>query len=923
VTGRPRPWVAAGLLALVAAGVTGCDNGRTPIAPSANVTTLIVSEAWMQSAADDVDVQGRLASLQGAIKKLREETGSGWIGRQDDVTGYLADLSGGSRVGAPEQFMDAYGPALFGVDSIVLDLAEPDTETVPGMVSTRATQTLGTVPVRDAELVFTSRAGSSPRANRVTGVRGRVFPGLTVTTEPQITRHAAALIAADASGGRVTNRTTLVVLPTGEGVLAWEVTIAAGPDSPLGSGLYYVDALTGDLVDIRPTSVDGSPALGSGQVSRHDPDPNSVEVTGVDPYGTRLTSHGLRRSDGIAMTDTTTPAWDSATGKGGVFTYDATGLTDRRQLPGRLVVNPDTEVRDPDVIAAQTYGRAILDYYAGFGRNSWDDNGASLVSSVHWGTPDYCNEEFDGRQMLYGNPCISDGKQITGSVVAADIAGHEVTHGVTQTSARLVYSGQPGALNESFSDYFGNVIGNLVEGNDTNSWGEDSCTGMPTGTFRCVVNPDGSVAQRYLLNGNDYDEYLRLLNTGARALVLTGRNQDNGGVHFNSQIMNNALWSIRTQLAKIDNLPGNDSPLARSFDRAVYGALTTGLAPTSGFVDARAAVEHVVIESGLDPVVLRVTREVFDANKICAGCASPGTVVGDSVTSAPQSELHPSVSGDRVAWLNLNQTNWAGQATSANVDGSQTTVGSSGDVMELAFGGKALLTLDARGRVERTDPNGASTVVANVDPNVAVGAGFVGSDAGAAWADGRDSVSFVAPEGTLVRATVPGLAGDKILAMGTGGGYVAIGTSTGKVFSWHPGSGEPVQVGTMPAAVTAMGAYGGNVLAIADSREARLFGTDGTALAVSKAAVYFGAAMSADYAVWTEATGELSTGVRPGGGALDTDLYVMSLATGKIYNLLSASGQQGFPSLSGRRLVWQDAVLGGDDIRTFELPAGL
>ena len=60
-----------------------------------------------------------------------------------------------------------------------------------------------------------------------------------------------------------------------------------------------------------------------------------------------------------------------------------------------------------------------------------------------------------------------------------------------------------------------------------------------------------------------------------------------------------------------------------------------------------------------------------------------------------------------------------------------------------------------------------------------------------------------------------------------------------------------------------------------------------------------------------------------GGGAVDTDLYLYSLKTGTIYNLLDERGQQAFPAVSGDRLVWQDAVFGGDDIMTAELPPGL
>ena len=59
-------------------------------------------------------------------------------------------------------------------------------------------------------------------------------------------------------------------------------------------------------------------------------------------------------------------------------------------------------------------------------------------------------------------------------------------------------------------------------------------------------NPDGTLSFRYLLNGSDFDDYLRVLNPGERLRLLAGYTQDFGGVHDNSAIWNNALWCIRT-----------------------------------------------------------------------------------------------------------------------------------------------------------------------------------------------------------------------------------------------------------------------------------------------------------------------------------------------------------------------------------------
>ena len=115
------------------------------------------------------------------------------------------------------------------------------------------------------------------------------------------------------------------------------------------------------------------------------------------------------------------------------------------------------------------------------------------------------------------------------------------------------------------------------------------------------------------------------------------------------------------------------------------------------------------------------------------------------------------------------------------------------------------------------------------------------------------------------------------------------------------------------------------MLALDDSQVAVLFDGSGGTTQLTESAVPYGSALNGDYAIWPEAVGALGGGVAAdsGRGTVDTDLYLYSLKTGTIYNLLDERGQQGFPAVSGDRLVWQDSVFGGDDIMTAELPPGL
>ncbi|MCW2817036.1 MAG: Zn-dependent metalloprotease [Nocardioides sp.] len=965
-----RRTAGAALVALVALAATGCDGSRNEDSSTGfggggpGPTTLIASDAFVRNTSSEV-VRARLADLADGVDELRAVTGSGWVGRQDDVTGYLAELSGGgygdpdngSGAAVVEELMGAYGEQLFGIDDTDLALGEASTlqldETGPAATTIRATQTFDDVPVRDGELVFS--LGGTSDDDRLHHVRGRVFPGLDVSTQPQIPAARAARRIAALTGGQTVGDPVLTVLPHDTGVLTWEITVAGVTRQreglTLSDGLFYLDATTGDVIDNRalaadravpshhrwtrsaPRLVRGAPLPGAGAaaaVPRIAEGP-SVEVTGTDPFGMTLTAQGQQTDQGVALIDTTTPTYDAATGTGGIVTNDA---RDTEQLPGPVYTSDSTQIADPEVISAHALSRAVYDFYAQLGRRSWDDAGSSLVSTVNSENSDaVCNAFYSSTltppQMVYGNPCVDGGEPITGSTVDIDTAGHEITHGVIDTSAGLIYAGQSGALNESFADYFGNVIGDAYLGRDSDSFSEQSCTGIPADTYGCATNPDGQRATRYMLDGTGYGDYLSVLNPGLRLGELGFGNQDHGGVHLNSSIWNNSLWTIRSTLAKIDNSTGLESPLAQDFDRIVYFALTTQLGPSSGFVDARTAVEQVAVDAGADPRILSLAREVFDGNDICAGCADVGPVGGELISGDPVTELSPAVSGDQVAWTTAIEGNWGVPYTSS-VGASAEDVSSTPDTAMLAFSGDAVVTFESpdgsQASIVRTAPDGTRTELSGADRSTLL-AGLGGSAEGAAWqVEGDGALYFVDPAGQVSTTPLPDLGGDAITAVGTGGGVVGLGTEQGRVLAWTPG-GDIVELGQVEGQVVNVAAHGTRVLAVTDEGQAAIVGSGGDVTVLSQDAKPYGAAMSADYSVFVEITATLGGGVAEANDALgvfpDTDLFLYSHATGAVYDLLPQPGQQGFPSISGDRLVWQDSVYGGDDILTATIPAGL
>jgi Zn-dependent metalloprotease len=130
---------------------------------------------------------------------------------------------------------------------------------------------------------------------------------------------------------------------------------------------------------------------------------------------------------------------------------------------------PSTPVADPvnaaDATArnAAVEAQAVYDFYnTAFARNSIDNAGMTIASSVHYSTG-YNNALWNGTQMVYGD---GDGRLFIDFTKGNDVIGHELTHGVTQHSLQLSYVNEAGGLNESLSDAFGSMFRQYQAGQD-------------------------------------------------------------------------------------------------------------------------------------------------------------------------------------------------------------------------------------------------------------------------------------------------------------------------------------------------------------------------------------------------------------------------------------------------------------------------
>jgi Zn-dependent metalloprotease len=206
-------------------------------------------------------------------------------------------------------------------------------------------------------------------------------------------------------------------------------------------------------------------------------------------------------------------------------------------LPGRKVrAEGDPPSADEGVNEAYDGADKVYDFYNEvFDRDSVDDKGLELVSSVHYGVK-YDNAFWNGSQMVYGDgsgQVFIDG----GMTKSLDVIGHEMTHGVTQFTAGLEYHSQPGALNESMSDVFGSLVKqySLGQSADQADWliGEGILVPGLGKALRSMKEPgtafDGDSQPAHM------SDYVDLPDDN-------DPRHDNGGVHINSGITNRAFY---------------------------------------------------------------------------------------------------------------------------------------------------------------------------------------------------------------------------------------------------------------------------------------------------------------------------------------------------------------------------------------------
>ena len=428
-----------------------------------------------------------------------------------------------------------------------------------GVSHVRFDRTYRGLPVVGGDLVVHQGRDGSFRSTSGRALAAFQLPATASVTARAATAKAASVV--DLARERATH--DLVVLAVDRApALAWRVDVTGRAADGAPAGEYvFVGARTGRVLD-RWASTEEATGSGTGVVD------------GTVSLETTLSNGQYTRVDGT---------------RGGNATYN--GPQASASTP--LFSDADNAWGDGTTANAQSagvdahYGIATTwDFYKNtFGRNGIANDGKGAKSYVHDGA--YVNASWSDSCfcMRYG-----DGDATTYPLVALDVAGHEMSHGVTSRTAGLTYRGESGGLNEATSDIFGtNVEFYANNANDPGDYviGEEiyrsynpaanyirrmDKPSMDGASQDCWTNRTKSVDVHY--SSGPANHFFYLLSEGSGAKTLNG-------ISYNSPTCNGTtLTGIgRAQAAAI-----------------WYRALTVYMTSSTGYSGARVATTNAATD---------------------------------------------------------------------------------------------------------------------------------------------------------------------------------------------------------------------------------------------------------------------------------------------------------------------------------------
>lgn len=454
-----------------------------------------------------------------------------------------------------------------------------------GMTHVKMQQQIQGVPVYGAEIIVHGEGQSFDFLN------GRYFPSFEMASvTPSLDdQKIQAICHQDLGGiqsydidvqklmGGAQTTSELVVLPTEQGfVLAYHITTYK---NLVERWEYFIDANSGKVIKKYESICKFHNHKHEGGVcSKGQNAEASVVLDGkatansVDLFNITRTINTYQVGTKYYMIDGSRDIFSSTTDQlpddpeGVIWTIDAFNTSPQKSSFNydHVTSTNNTWTNKTSVSAHYNGGKAFEYFRSVHSRPSINGQGGNIVSLINVADDDGSsmgNAFWNGAAMFYGNGDSAFKPLARG----LDVAGHEMTHGVVQSTANLEYQGESGALNESFADIFGVMI-------DRDDWlvGEDVVIAavFPSGALRSLQDPH---------NGASTNNF----NAGWQPKVYSERykgSEDNGGVHINSGIPNHAFYLFATAVGK------------DKAEKVYYRALSNYLTKSSQFVDCRIAV---------------------------------------------------------------------------------------------------------------------------------------------------------------------------------------------------------------------------------------------------------------------------------------------------------------------------------------------
>ena len=450
-----------------------------------------------------------------SFKELESSTQQRWSWTQEGTSSVhlvgsrnkgalVVNARGGDPVYATLSLLAAH-KRLFKMKAPATELAVRKSEVDSlGMTHTRFAQTVHGVPVHGAEVMAHFDA-----AGHVTSIDSSYVADLDLDVTPKL---AAAEALAKAKE-RVLSRSVVdaSTLESDEGEL---MVFADEGVAPRLAYRYKVRAMEAKEPAIWVTTVDAS----TGEILQQYDNLQTIQGQGVGFMGDTKQFEVTQSGNGFVLTDSSA----------GVQIRTLTARQ-AQQAPGQPITSTVATSWDTGVpgagaaVDAHFNAIAVFKYYKErHQRNAIDGAGGAMLSTAHYGQ-NFENAAWDSVGMFYGD----GGASFRPLSVSIDVVGHEFTHGVIEKTSNLEYLNQPGALNEAVADIMGAYVEHAIKPDPTNNWLLGESVAKQGSALRSMKNP----------NAVDNPQ-------PAHMTQFVNTQQDNGGVHINSGIINNAAFLL-------------------------------------------------------------------------------------------------------------------------------------------------------------------------------------------------------------------------------------------------------------------------------------------------------------------------------------------------------------------------------------------